>query len=63
MKFATNKSPQDGDIRVRKVFAYFPIHGENHTYWLEEVVVEEQYDREGDIWLGTKVNQEKIKNF
>lgn len=75
MKFTRKKSPSIGDIRVRKIFAFFPINGEETTYWLEKVVVEEIYCWEfsnliawltlhhGEYrrWVKTKVNGEEIR--
>lgn len=75
MKFTRKKQPSIGDIRVRKIFAFFPIRGEETTYWLEKVVVEEQYCWEfhnliallsprGEYhrWIKIKVNGEDVKD-
>ncbi len=74
MKFTRKKSPFIGNIRVRKIFAFFPISGEETTYWLEKVVVEEKYcwefhnliallriDGKYRRWVKIKVNGEDVK--
>ncbi len=47
---AKNSTPKEGDIRVRKKFAWFPVHYyiENEMYycWLETYLVKEKYANE-----------------
>jgi hypothetical protein len=50
MKWKANKSkPREGDIRIRKKFALFPVHyyinAEMYYCWLETYIVKEQYTK------------------
>lgn len=50
MKF-THTSPKDGDIQIRKFFAWFPIRIQNETRWLEQVKIEQHYFDGGPLGL------------
>ncbi len=37
------KQPKDGDVKIKKIFALFPITSNGETRWLEWVNVECEY--------------------
>jgi hypothetical protein len=43
-----NPNPKDGDVRIIKRFALFPINTPHETRWLEFVRIEQRY--EGYNW-------------
>jgi hypothetical protein len=51
MKWKTVKHvPKDGHIRTRRVFAWLPTEVEDHTVWLEQYQVTEQYFHGMNYW-------------
>jgi hypothetical protein len=45
MRFEHKDASQEGDTRRRLKFAWWPIHGKTTTYWLETIVLEEEFRR------------------
>lgn len=44
MKWKTKRTlPSEGDARIRRKFAWFPVEIRDYTYWLESYQVKEVY--------------------
>lgn len=46
------KNPNEGDIRIVRKFAFFPIQADDEIRWLERVTIAQKYysDYDGSGW-------------
>lgn len=62
MRWKAKPEPQDDDVRIIQVFAFFPVRLDDDTkVWLESYWTREKYayDREGGWWYTLKNAKEK----
>ena len=59
MRFKLPKEPKDGDERVVKKFALFPMFCEGEVRWLEKVTAEQKFEYDA----GDEFNRWHNKKF
>lgn len=56
MRFEKKKTPKHGERRVRSKFCWYPTLYGDTTYWLESVMVEEEFEATQGFWGWRFVN-------
>lgn len=58
-------NPKEGDIRIKKQFAFFPVRVKEEWRWLENVTIEQKYcwGLYGHSWFNTEfIDNDTIQN-